>query len=179
MSSGRESRRINAVVVFSSRFGTTEKIARSLEKGLREANAETTCTDVQGLAPESLRGYDLVCIGGPTEMFSASAPMKKFLKATKETDLSGKLGFAFDTKLDSRLSGSAAKYIEHALDDLGAHIVAPRESAIVTNQKTGKQITGATLKQGEEDRFEKLGLRVGAMAAEEWTELNLADERQA
>jgi flavodoxin len=170
---------MNAVVVFSSRFGTTEKIARSLERGLREANAQTTCTDVRSVAPESLKSCDLVCIGGPTEMFGASKPMKEFLKDTKGTDLSGKLGFAFDTKLDSRMSGSAAKYIEHALDDLGVRIIAPRESALVTNQKTKGQITGATLKEGEEGRFEKLGLLLGAMTAEEMAKLSSYDQRQA
>ena len=165
MTTEGEVHRMNAVVVYSSRFGTTEKIARSLEKGLREANAQTTCTDVQGLVPESLKSFDLVCIGGPTEVLSASKPMKDFIKSIKEVSLGGKFGFAFDTKYDSRISGSAAKYIEHALDDAGVRMITRRESAIVSSKKEGGKLVGAVLKDGEEKRFEELGARIGATTA--------------
>lgn len=90
---------------------------------------------------------------------TASRPMKKFLGKLKSIDISGKYGFAFDTKFDSRMSGSAAKFIEEKLKNLGLEIIAPRESAIVfgMNEKEG----GAILKEGEETRFEQIGLRIG------------------
>ena len=168
---------MNAVVVYSSRFGTTEKIARSLEKGLSEANAQTTLTDVRSLAPESLKGYDLVCLGGPTEVLSASKPMKDFIKSIDEGKLRGKFGFAFDTKYDSRVSGSAAKYIEHALDDRGVHMIAGRESAIVTSKREGGKLVGAILRDGEEKRFEELGERIGASSAEAIARISPHDQQ--
>jgi flavodoxin len=52
----------------------------------------------------SLKEYDLVCVGAPTEGFTASKSIKEFLGRLKGIDLAGKyrFAFAFDTKLDSR-----------------------------------------------------------------------------
>jgi hypothetical protein len=91
--------------------------------------------------------------------------MKEFLGKLKSTDLSGKYGFAFDTKLDSRFSGSAAKFIEKELSNKGLQIIAPRESALVFSLKERGATTGARLKEGEEKRFEQVGLQVGAALA--------------
>jgi len=157
---------MSAAVLYSTRFGTTERIAKALESGLREAGMETLCANTLAIAPESLKKYDLICVGGPTEILSASKPVKEFLNSARGVDLEGKFGFAFDTKYDSRVSGSAAKYIEHALDDQGLHMVAHRESAVVTTLRDGGKIVGAALKDGEEERFEKLGLKVGTAALE-------------
>jgi flavodoxin len=157
---------MSAAVLFSTRYGTTEKVAKAFETGLKEAGMQTVCLNAQRVTPESLKQYDLICVGGPTEVFGATKATKEFLKAAAGTDLEGKLGFAFDTRLDSHLSGSAAKYIEHSLDDQGVHLVAHRESALVTTRKEGGAIVGADLKAGEEERFVQLGMRVGAQAAE-------------
>ncbi|MDQ3851257.1 MAG: hypothetical protein M3299_00310 [Thermoproteota archaeon] len=110
--------------------------------------------------------YGLVCVEAPTEGFTASNPIKKFLGKLKGIDLDGKYGFAFDTKLDSRFSGSAGKHIEKELSNRGLIIIAPRESAIVFSMKEKGAITGARLKEGEEERFRKIGKQLGkALAA--------------
>jgi flavodoxin len=157
--------RLKACVVYDTRFGNTEKIAKSFESGLKEAGIETECVRSTDAEAGWLTRFDLVCIGGPTEAFSASKPIKEFFRGLKGDALSGKFGFAFDTKLDWRLSGSAAKFIEKALKDLGLRIVSPHESAIVATVKSGGQIVGAKLKDGEEGRFQKLGEQVGGTLA--------------
>jgi len=157
---------MSAAVLFSTRYGTTEKVARAFETGLREAGMQTVCMNTQQVAPESLKQYDLICVGGPTEVFGATSAIKEFLKSASATDLEGKFGFAFDTKLDSHMSGSAAKYIEHSLDDQGLHMVAHRESAIVTTKKEGGKTVGAELRAGEEERFVQLGTDIGTKTAE-------------
>src|SRR3972149_10726478 len=90
-----------------------------------------------------------MCFGTPTEELSQSKPMKEFLEKLKSRNLSGKYGFAFDTKLGWRFSGSAAKFIEKALNDLGLQVIAPRESAIVFTLKQRGSLPGARLKEGE------------------------------
>jgi hypothetical protein len=77
-------------------------------------------------------------------------------KLKKRVNLTGKYGFAYDTKVDSKLSGSAAKFIEKELKNQGLQIIAPRESAIVFALNTG-----AKLKEGEDKRFEQIGLQLG------------------
>jgi len=157
---------MRACVIFDTRYGNTEKIAKSIETGLREASIQTVCVNAKDVALDSLKQYDLICVGAPTEAFTASKPMKEFLGKLKSIGLSGKYGFAFDTKLDWRFSGSAAKFIEKELNNLGLQIIAPHESATVFSLKEKGAITGARLKEGEEKRFEQIGKQVGTMKAQ-------------
>jgi flavodoxin len=161
MSNAVVGRKWSAAVLYASRFGTTEIVARAFERGLKEAGMQTVCARTGDVAPESLKDQDLICLGGPTEVFTATRQVKDFLEAMGGLGMGGKFAFAFDTKLDSRMSGSAAKFIEHALDDRGLYLIAGRESAIVTSRKEGGRIVGADLKEGEEERFEQLGVRIG------------------
>jgi len=154
---------MRACIIFDTRYGNTEKIARSYETGLREADVQTVCVNTRDVAVDSLKQYDLICVGAPTEWLTASKPMKEFLGKLKSTDLSGKYGFAFDTRLGAPLSGSAAKFIEKELKNLRLQIIAPRESALVFGVK--KEEGGARLKEGEEKRFEQVGLQVGTALA--------------
>jgi flavodoxin len=156
---------MRAYVIFDTRYGNTEKIARSFESGLKEAGIESVCVNARDVPVEALRQYDLICVGGPTEAFTASKPIREFLGKLKGLELSGKYGFAFDTKLDSRFSGSAAKFIEKELSSLNLRIIAPHESAVVFSLKERGAITGARLKEGEEKRFQQIGLQVGAALA--------------
>ena len=157
---------MRACVIFDTRYGNTEKIAKSFETGLKQAGVLTVCANAKDVTVDSLKQYDLICIGAPTEAFSASRPMKEFLAKLKGIDLSGKCGFAFHTKMGFRFSGSAAKFIEKELNNLGLEVIAPHESAIVFTLKERGAITGARLKEGEEKRFEQIGLQVGTIAAQ-------------
>jgi flavodoxin len=149
---------MKACVVFDTRYGNTEKIARSFEAGLQQAGIVTVCVNAKDLIlDDSLAQYDMVCIGAPTEWHSASKPMKAFLRNLKGINLSGKYGFAFDTRFAAPLSGSAAKLIEKELRDRGILMIASRESAIVAGAKGGAML----LKEGEEERFKEVGVRVG------------------
>jgi flavorubredoxin len=155
---------MKAIVLYHTRFGNTERIAKSLEIGLKEASGieNVVCTNVRDIVLSAfLKEYDIICLGAPTEGFSAPKPIKEFLAKLKGVNLAGKYGFAFDTKVDSKLSGSAAKLIEKELKSQGLRIVAPRESAIVFALKEMGTITGAKLKEGEDERFKHIGLQLG------------------
>ena len=62
---------LRACVVFDTRYGNTEKIAKSIETGLKEAGVQTLCVNAKDVAVDSLKQYDLICVGAPTEAFSA------------------------------------------------------------------------------------------------------------
>ena len=159
------------IIIFDTHFGTTANIAKSLENGLQRVGIETTCKNVKEIEDLTiLQRYDLICLGAPTEVFSSSKPMKEFLAKLHNYDLSGKYGFAFDTRIASRLSGSAAKYIENHFAELKLHPTVQRESAIVSSIRHGRNIVGAKLKDGEEERFEQIGLQVGTafLASRRW-----------
>ncbi|AFU58949.1 hypothetical protein Ngar_c20170 [Candidatus Nitrososphaera gargensis Ga9.2] len=72
-------------------------------------------------------------------------------------DLKGRRGFAFDTRLDSRLSGSADRFVEKRLQELGTDIIRPRASALVVCEK-GAKPEDTMLKEGwktSSNRLEK------------------------
>jgi flavodoxin len=158
---GKEGETKNAVVIYDSRFGNTKKIGESLELGLKEAGIRTDSFNSLDVNVASMNQYDLVCVGAPTEGFTASKPIKEFLEKLDSCDLSGKYFFAFDTKVSPGIFGSAAKYIEKQLKNLGLREIAPRESAIVSTTREGGAINGANLKEGEEKKFEEIGKEIG------------------
>jgi len=122
---------VRAIVAYDTRYGNTEKVARALAKGMGAAGVEAKCSNIAELDPHSLAGFDFVAVGGPTHHRTASQPMQAFLASLASVDLSGKLGFAFDTRKESFWAGSAAKYIERSLRSKGVRMIWPSLSAWV------------------------------------------------
>ena len=150
---------MRACVVFVTRYGNTEKVARSLGSGLAEAGVEASCIRSDDATPDSLGLYDLICVGGPTEWLTASRPMREFISGLEGIDLTGRLGYAFETRLDRPLSGSAARPIERGLKSLGLRMVTTHGSARVF--LVGGRTDDAGLVRGEEERFEQIGVQIG------------------
>ena len=149
-------KRERAIVVYDSKYGNTGQVAKSVASGLQMAGVETACSNILDVGIDSLGGYDMIAVGGPTQAFTASKQMKDFLQKLEKTGvLKGKRGFAFDTRFASRLSGSAAKYIEKKLSEFGMQIIKNRQSAIVKK-------TEGPLEEGELEAFERLGFEMGS-----------------
>jgi len=142
-----------AVVIYDTKFGNTEKIARALAEGIRKQGVNADCLKVDEVDISKLGDYDLLAIGGPTQAFGISKPMKDFLQKLENVNLSGKKAFAFDTKLKSRLSGSAGKRIEKRLEKLGMSVVKSHVSAIVEGGE-------GPLRDGAEETFKQIGVDI-------------------
>jgi len=91
----------------------------------------------------------LLAIGGPTQGFGLSKPMKDFLEKLKGVDLKEKKAFAFDTRMKSRFAGSAGKGIEKRLKKLGMSLIKPHSSAIVKGRE-------GPLEEGAEATFKQI-----------------------
>jgi flavorubredoxin len=152
-----------AIVIYDTLFGNTEKVAKALAKGIQKQSIEVKCINIKDAALDNLEQYSLIAVGAPTHYLRASKPMKEFLSQVEgvSRNFAGKYGFAFDTRYDSFMAGSAAKYIEKKLDKIGLETIKPRTSAIVrgTNEK-GKGCD-TTLREGEETVFEAVGNEIG------------------
>jgi flavorubredoxin len=153
---------MKAIVLYDTLFGNTEKVAKSLAKGLRDRAIEVDCVNITSVLVGDIPKYDLLALGSPTREFTAAKPMKQFISVLKGTDLRGKLGFAFDTRIDNRLSGSAAKYIEGKLVGMGVKMVLPRASAFIIGKGPADQPGGTSLRPGTEEEFERLGRELGS-----------------
>ncbi len=155
----------NALVVYASRFGNTRRLAEAIARGLRRGGVEAACIEVDAPEATRLSSYDLVAIGGPTEQFGVSGPMKEFLSRIQPRSLEGRRAFAFDTRFHNRLAGSAAKRIERVLVEAGATLVRTHTSAFIAH---GPKMPRGTpprvhepdqdlLNAGAEAEFEALG----------------------
>ena len=139
-----------AIVIFDTKFGNTEKVAKALALGIGKQGIDVYCVNVEKVQIDKLAEYDLIAIGGPTHGFGMSAPMKVFIKKLENLNLRNKSAFVFDTRTGSRFWGSAAKGIEKRLEGIGMVIVKPRSSATVKGLK-------GPLQEGAEKRFEQIG----------------------
>jgi flavodoxin len=142
---------VKALVVYDSVYGNTEKVAKALAAGLESGGVEVNVVKVDAVKFDELRGVDLLCVGSPVHGWNASKPMQEFLERLKSVeDLTGKKTFAFDTKMKSRLAGSAGGKIERKLKDLGMTIAKHSESAIVIGRE-------GPLEQSAEETFKHIG----------------------
>ncbi|KQV05034.1 flavodoxin domain-containing protein [Leifsonia sp. Root112D2] len=127
---------MRGLIVYESLWGNTEKVARAIAAAL-SATLQVDVADVDS-APDSVVGYDLLVVGGPTHAFSMtrastrqnavsqngapSAPdrgIREWLNVLTPTEVAVK-AVAFDTRVNApRLPGSAAKVARQELHSLG------------------------------------------------------------
>jgi len=144
----------NAIVIYDSVYGHTEKVARALAQGLEKSGTVKAILFRANEADVGRPGeYDVLLVGAPTHAWYASEPIRKLLGKIGESALKGTKAFAFDTKMRSRLAGSGAKHIEERLSKLGAEIVKDRTSAIVMGRE-------GPLEEGTESKFAGIGLEI-------------------
>ena len=130
---------MRALVVYESLWGNTEKVARAIAAELA-VTMQVDVVDVDS-APNTIAGYDLVAVGGPTHAFSMSrestrqtavkqngapfAPqrgIREWLDVLTPPENHVK-AVTFDTRANApRLPGSAARAAKQELRSLGFEI---------------------------------------------------------
>jgi flavodoxin len=146
-----------ALIVYYSLFGNTEKVANALATGLQGGGCVAETVKVDAVNLSGLSDIDLLCVGTPVHAFNISKPVKEFLEKLMSQDgLSGKKAFAFDTKMKSRLAGTAGGKIEKKLKQLGLEIVKPAKSAVVKGRE-------GPLEEGAEETFKQIGAELAKM----------------
>jgi flavodoxin len=141
------------IILYDSMFGNTKKVAMSLSRGLEEGGFYVNTGCIEDFKINKLENYDVIGIGGPTHFHGASKPMKAFLKKIKGVNIENKQGFAFETKADFRLAGSAAKIIMRYLKKMRLIIINPIITGIVVDKE-------GPLQENTLNTMEKIGLRL-------------------
>lgn len=138
------------LVAYGSRYGNTEKIADAISTGLRSAG-DVEMVTVQKAQPVRLHDFDLVVVGGPTEGHGVTEDVAAYIDEVGEA-VSGVTVAAFDTRMrwPKWLSGSAAEKIASRLEGLGAKVVVPPASFVVSGKTP-------VLEPGELERAEAWG----------------------
>jgi len=101
----------------------TAKVAETIRRVLKEKGIEIDSFFVNDADKAVVKNYDCLIAGAPTMKFTVSSGMRQFLDGLSSKDSSGKLAAAFDTQVQSRLSGNAAKGIEDKLKGLGFKLI--------------------------------------------------------
>lgn len=70
----------NALIVYHSGTGNTEKVARAIQKGLERAGKTVTIRTIAEAKREDLYEYDLVCVGSPVVHALPPAPVLDFIR---------------------------------------------------------------------------------------------------
>lgn len=136
-----------AAVVYDSKFGNNMRLAKALAKGLTYEGVSVDCLKVSEFDEASLTDYDLIVVGGPTNMARMSKRMQGFFHRLKTVKLRGKKGFCFGTRIESRMNildiNGSAKKIEGKLRGRGVSIVKPAVNVIVEGRE-GPTVPGST-----------------------------------
>jgi flavodoxin len=148
---------MKAMVVYDSAYGNTKAIAEAIAGALGPLD-DVQLHQVGEVTPEQLAGLDLLVVGSPTQKFTATAAITRFLKSIPAGALRGVKVAAFDTrfpqaKIDEirilaffvSIFGYAAKPIAKRLRDKGGELVAPPEGFYVSD-------TEGPLLEGELER---------------------------
>jgi flavodoxin I len=129
---------MKSLVIFTTAYGNTEKVAHAIGKALG-----ASVLSVQETGPDKLQGIDLLLIGSPTQAFNMLPVMKTWLKGLPNGSLAGKKVAAFDTRMDVKkvnnkfltfmesFSGYAAEKIGKALVKKGGSQVVKPEGFFV------------------------------------------------
>jgi flavodoxin len=97
------------LIAYSSRTGTTQKMADYLAEGFRMSGNEVEAVKIATLKDETaISGYDAYVFGCPTYHKDMTGGMKQFLFKAEKANLTGKIAGAFGSHTHS---GEAAPMV--------------------------------------------------------------------
>ena len=71
---------MDAIIIYWTNTGNTEKVALAIKEGLNDGGANVSIHNVEEVGDIDFFAYDLVCIGFPSYQWSPPKPMDTFLK---------------------------------------------------------------------------------------------------
>ena len=86
------------IIVYSSWFGNTRKVAETIGKGIsRNEENQVLVKEIKEVNPKDVLSYDVILIGSPNHMGGPTRSAKKFVDKLGKLDLGNKRGAVFDT----------------------------------------------------------------------------------
>ena len=137
---------MNALVVYDSQYGNTERIAQAIADTLREFG-QVRAVRVDAAHRVELQSVDMLIVGCPTQGWRPTPAIQSFLEGVSSERIGGLAVACFDTRfrMPRWLTGSAAKVMAGKLQEKGVPLLMPPESFFV---KGGQ----GPLRSGELDR---------------------------
>ena len=129
---------MNALVLYDSTYGNTERIAEEIALALQEeVPTRLASVDELGEGARALEAVDLLVVGGPTHRHGVSDPLREVVERLDLDALGGLRAAPFDTRLRGAkiVTGSAAVRLSRLLRRRGAWVVVPPASFIVDGRE--------------------------------------------
>lgn len=149
---------MQTLLLYDSRFGNTEAIARAIANGAATGSS-VTILDAEVAKREQFAGRpDLVIVGGPTHNHGPSDGLKALADLVARR-LPGVAAACFDTRYRGPvlLMGSGAAATAKSLAKVGSILVAPPESFFIVRKGS---VATQVLEPGEIERAEAWGRAV-------------------
>jgi flavorubredoxin len=137
---------MNAVVVYDSHYGNTERIAQAIADALHAAG-QARAIRVADADPVELQGVDLLVVGSPTQGWRPTPAVQHFLDQISAAPIRELAVACFDTRFRKPrwMTGSAAERITRTMRRRGGELLLEPESFFV-------QGTEGPLESGELER---------------------------
>jgi len=150
------------VVLYTSKFGNTERVAQAIARGAGTAG-QVRVAPVEDASRALAERPDLLLVGGPTQRGGLSPELRAFVDALGSGSLRGLPVATFDTRYrgSTLFMGSAANEAARRLGKAGAQQAGPPESFFIGR---GGPLERQTLEAGELERAESWGRDVGSAA---------------
>ena len=112
-----------AIVIYETRSGNTEMMAKAIETGLKESGVEVGLKKGARANADDLKDVDAIVLGSPTYVRALIAAMKTFLFEMDKVDLKGKIGAAFGSY---GWSGESIEILTETMKNLaGMNVIEP------------------------------------------------------
>ncbi len=126
---------MNALIVYDSQFGNTERIAQCINSALSEFG-HARAVRVDHVYFEELQGMDMLILGCPTQGMRQTPAMQSFIAHIPRELLNGLCVACFDTRYRGGFwMLSAAPAMAKQLRMMGVELVVPPESFFVKSMK--------------------------------------------
>src|SRR5215207_10623152 len=137
---------MNALVLYDSQYGDTERIAQAIADTLAEFG-EARAVRLDPSQPVDLQGVDVFIVGCPTQGWRPTPAVQSFLEEVSSEELRSLAVACFDTRfrLPRLMTGSAARVMARTLQEKGVSLLLQPESFFVKG-------TQGPLRDGELDR---------------------------
>ncbi|MGO9178651.1 MAG: flavodoxin family protein [Candidatus Limnocylindrales bacterium] len=148
---------MQALVVFDSVYGNTERIAWAIGAALAP-QVTVAVKRVEDVPVADPAAFDLLIVGGPTQRHGASPALAAWLEGLGHRTLNGVPAAAFDTRyrMSLLLSGSAAGVVARRLGRTGCRLATAPESFFIMRDRPSagekRRHDSEQLEAGEDER---------------------------
>jgi flavorubredoxin len=146
---------VKVFVTYESKYGNTKLVAETIIEGMREIpGVETALRELKEVDLNKLIEYNVILIGTPNHMGSATRGIRKFIDMLGKLDLEGKMVAVFDTYMGNDFE-KAVKKMEKQISAKvpGLKLATPSLSIRVEGTK-------GPITEGELPKCKEFGVRI-------------------